>query len=262
MPPVELTMGSGLGRVVLSSPETGNALDEALVTGLLEALGRAAEDPGCRVIVLSSSGPEFCRGLALEEMVPGRGHAPQALLRSYLDCLRRISIARVPVVAVVEGTACGGGVGLAGACDLVMAGAGATFMLSETLVGMIPALITPFLLRRMSLARLKYLALSSRKLSAEEAFGYGLVDELVASDMPAALAEQLRRMLYAYAPALEETKRLLNRFEADLLQDRSQVSLGEIGRWLERDEVRAGIEDFTQGFSPAWFAGNRLSEGR
>jgi len=135
-------------------------------TELQAALQAASTDPACRAIVIDAEGAAFCQGLDLAGNF-GDGRQPDpALFQTLVDCLLLISTVRLPVIAMVAGAATGGGVGLVAACDLVLATPTAQFMLSEVVIGLLPAMITPFLLRRLPLGQVRYLTLSSRRIAA------------------------------------------------------------------------------------------------
>jgi methylglutaconyl-CoA hydratase/polyketide biosynthesis enoyl-CoA hydratase PksH len=147
----------------------------------------------------------------------------------------------------------GGGAGLTAACDLVLCSREATFSLPEVMVGMIPALIAPFLLRRMSLARVRYLALSSRRIGAEEAREYGLVDQVATEGMQKALEAQLQRLFCSAPAALSQVKEYFDRLDGSDFHQQRQAAADELDQWLGRPRVLEGVRTFAQGFSPQWF---------
>ena len=159
------------------------ALDSAL-------FGRSAS----RVIVLQGGASVFCEGLDFAALSEA-GEAADDAVQRFARCLERIATAPKPVVAVVEGAATGGGVGVAAACDVVLASPRATFALTELLFGLLPAVIGPYLLQRISPARLRSWGLGAATWTAEQALQFGLVDA-VADDATAA------RQLAAWARAL------------------------------------------------------------
>ena len=161
-------------------PET---LSLRSVRELAAALTRACDDPTIHVVMLEGAESAFCRGLDLEQLV-GTGACPAAAAAAataFADCLRAITLAGKPTLARVAGPALGGGVGLAAACDVVLADEQAMFALPELLFGLTPAIILPVLLGRLSVQQVRLWALRGHALDARAAHAAGLVDEVVAA---------------------------------------------------------------------------------
>jgi polyketide biosynthesis enoyl-CoA hydratase PksH len=177
-------------------------IGEALVRDLDRALDEAAHDPLCRMVVLRSRAESFCLGMDFADVTrkasdPG-AQAEHAAL--FMRLLRRIGDHCCVVVAVVEGRALGGGVGLVAACDIVVADDKAEFGLPELLWGLAPATIMPFLIRRMGYQNAFRLALTTQNINVAEAREAGLVD--VVSQAP---DDDLRRLLLRLARMEQET---------------------------------------------------------
>lgn len=243
----------GVAAITLDSPESGNALTTELLTRLVAALREIQGDGSCRVITLAGEGRSFCSGLNLAWAFADGGTLDPGALHVYVECLRLLSGARQPVVAVVTGDVTAGGLGLVAACDIVMAAEHARFSLSEVIVGMIPALVTPFLLRRLTVARVRYLALGTRGVSAREAQVFGLVDEVVETPMAAALDRQLQRLFRSSPEALGVTKRYLAQLDVQDLERELGLARGTLLSWLEQPDVAGAIRDFADGLTPPWF---------
>jgi polyketide biosynthesis enoyl-CoA hydratase PksH len=178
-------------------------------------LARALAQPTpARLIALSGVPGSFCEGLDLDGMT-GTGGSAAAFraddLRHFAALLAAIECHPLPVVALVDGTVLGGGVGLAAAADLVLSTARSTYGLPETMLGLIPAVVFPAIARRMGVPRARQLALGARTLSAEAALEAGLVDEIV-PDLDAALARYARRLERLEPTAAASIKRLVANF--------------------------------------------------
>jgi enoyl-CoA hydratase/carnithine racemase len=243
---------AGVGHVTLASAETGNALDRDLLEQFQREVMRARSETGCRVIVVNAEGREFSIGFDLSAVKAGE-NVP-ALARLFASCLLSLTEADQPVLACVEGRASGGAVGLIAACDIVLAADAAEFMLPEVIVGMIPSLITPVLRRRLPLARIRYLALSSRAVHAIEAMQFGLVDEVVGNEMQAALKRQVGRLKRSSPRALAECKQRLLADDASELRHQLEAAINRLVIWLQDDEVREGVARFGKGLAPPWFS--------
>jgi methylglutaconyl-CoA hydratase/polyketide biosynthesis enoyl-CoA hydratase PksH len=244
---------SGVARIRLAAVESGNALNLSLVEQLSHAIKEAINDQSCRVITISAEGPDFCRGLELQQVLDSDGKVDPALFQLFLDCLLLICESAKPVIACVEGNVSGGGVGLVAACDIVFANEEVVFMLPEVIVGMIPALIGPFLLRRLTPARSRTMALSSRGIKAPEAKTFGLVDEVVSESMNVTLNRQLKRLFRSNPLALAESKQYFDKLANQRLRQQTEVAKRQLISWLSQPQVIAGIQTFAEGYSPPWF---------
>jgi len=253
MSAVRCEIEAGVAYVTLSAPASGNLLTTPMLEGLGRALARAASEATCRAIVLSAEGRQFCGGLDLEAVFADGGGLDRSFLTLSLDCLSQIRRARVPVIACVEGDVTGGGVGLTAACDIVIASPQSVFMLSEVIVGMIPALIAPFLLRRLTPARLGTMAQSSRGVRGIEAREWGLVDELAEEGVAGALHRQLQRILRSSPDALAESKGYFDALTAHDFARQTEVARERLLGWLSRPEVVEGARMFAEGDAPPWF---------
>ena len=249
---VRYDLRSRVGHVTLAAPDAGNVLNTPVIEAIRDHVSRAIDDSSCRVIVLRATGPDFCRGLDFGS-VHGETADLRAMGKAYRECLGLINGSPKPVIACAEGHVAGGGVGLAAACDIVLTQDGVTFTLPEVIVGMIPALVMPFLVRRIGAGRVRYMAISSRRVSAAEAARFGLVDELVAGDMRDALSRQIKRLFCSSPAALAETKRSLQRLDGGGLQRDLDSALEHLDAWADLEIAIEGVRSFADGFSPSWF---------
>ena len=187
---IVVSTDAGVTRITLARPEKRNAFDGEMLTALQRALADAQADANVRVIVIQSLGKVFCAGADLKWMAQqaaGGASANLAGAKRMGGVFHSVSACRKPVVARVQGATMGGGVGLASACDIVVAGGAAWFALSEVRLGLVPAVISPFVVRRVGPAKARALFMLGGKVSAIESHRIGLVDVLV-DDVPAAPA--------------------------------------------------------------------------
>jgi len=232
----------------------------------LEALLQRAEaDEHCRVVVLASEADEFCRGMDLQGLMAAEPDAtatvrpivppasPAVSIAAYARVLGLLRGARVATVCVVEGAASGGGVGLAAACDLVIAGPRASFRLPELFLGLIPAVVLPILAERVGHARARALALTGDALDADAAQRIGLVDER--SDDPArSLAARIKYLLRCSPDAIARLKRFSAAIASLSVPDALAAGVARTSRDVERPEVRAAVAGFLAGELPPWAA--------
>ena len=177
--PLDLAMDTaGIARVTLNRPKSANAIDPALADSLMQALEWLANERKTRVVVLLGNGRTFCAGLDLKAMKAVVGASFE---ENYADALKlaqllhRLHTMPVPTLAVIPGAAIGLGVGLAAACDVVLASDKATFRFSEVRLGIIPAIISPYVIAAMGARACQRYFLSAEAFDAAEAHRLGLV---------------------------------------------------------------------------------------
>lgn len=257
--PLHCEFTGGVARLTLSGADAGHVLSRKLLEGLIEALTRAGADDACRAIVITADGRTFCAGMDFDMFLENQLPEPDYFLM-FAECLKLIHQSSRPVIAGVNGEAMGGGVGLVAACDWVVATQDASFMLPEVVVGMIPAVITPFLGRRLSPAAIRGLTLSSRRVDAAEANRIGLVDEIADSGLDATVEPLVRRLLRSSPDALAASKAYVENTLAGDLDQQVDAALEQVTTWLERPEVIEGIRCFAEGLSPPWFSATKVKK--
>lgn len=174
------------------------SLDSISVGELAVSIESAMGDDAIRAVILAGSTETFCRGLDLDAIISLGADEPDTPRRAADDfcrCLRALRFSDKPSVALVQGAAVGGGVGLAAACDLVLASDQAIFALPEVLFGLAPAMILPFLLGRVSSQTARIWAMTGLARSAQEALSAGLVDGVTSEADLAAESRRWLRML-------------------------------------------------------------------
>ena len=191
---VEVDKRGAALHVVLARPDKRNAFDGDMLNALEAAIARANTDRDCRVLVLAGQGKAFCAGADLRWLAKqgagGRqGNVDSA--RHMGGIFHQLSACKVPTIARVQGPAMGGGVGLAAACDMVVAAQGAYFTLSEVRLGLVPAVISPFVVRRVGPARARAIFMLGRRIMATEAERIGLADIVVSGQTRQAIESAL-----------------------------------------------------------------------
>jgi enoyl-CoA hydratase/carnithine racemase len=185
--------------LTLNRPERRNALSPALVAGLTAAVAAAADDAEVGCIVLRGAGGRFCAGgdLGGEGLADGGVLAREAAARAYADLLDTVVRSPVPVLAAVAGDALGGGLGLAAACHLAIAGDDARFGTPELNLGLFPMVIGPLLARHLPPHVLHAMILLDRRIGADEALRWGFVGEVCPAGSLDARAEALAAQVAA-----------------------------------------------------------------
>ncbi len=248
------TDARGIARLVLNRPDKHNALNAAMIREITDAATRLANDNSVRAVVLSASGRSFCAGgdLAWMKQQFDADHTTRVLEASHLAAMLRC-LDELPklLIAVIEGSAFGGGVGLAAVCDIVLAAPDAKFALTETKLGLIPATIAPVLLRRIGLANIRRFALNACPFGAVEAQSIGLISEIHERQELGASVERQIDLALACAPgAIADAKQLFRRVAAGAISQ-SATAEALAARW-EADETRQGVEAFFLHRRPPW----------
>jgi methylglutaconyl-CoA hydratase len=238
----------GVATLTLDSPANRNALSRAMRAQLGSAVREALADDAVRVIVLDHTGRVFCSGMDLAEAA-GSGVRDQGV-REFPELLSALWSSPKPVVAVIRGPARAGGVGLAAACDVVVAASSASFAFSEVRLGLVPAVISAVCLPRMVPHVAHRLMLTGEVFDAATAAAGGLVDLVVPDDGVDAALTGLLTALAAGAPAaLAETKRLLRARTPDLSFD---ALLDLSARFFASAEGQEGIASFREKRPARW----------
>lgn len=257
----EAAPGGASGRVLfftLNRPEARNAMSLAMVDALLAALAEAEAAGDVRAIVLRGAGGHFCAGGDLKDMAMARqaadgAGAMAAVNARFGELCVAFAATGIATIAVVEGTAMGGGFGLACVADVVLAGDSAQFRLPETSLGVVPAQIAPFLVERLGYSEARRLAVTGGKLDASQALGLRLVHQVHASGaLDHAVRDVLGEILRCAPQAVAATKALMARARLDspasLVTDAASV----FARAVLGPEGVEGTTAFIQKRAPAW----------
>ena len=252
----------GVATLTLDRPAQKNALSTELVGRLTDALGALAADRSVRVVLLKGSGDAFCAGADVNDMRAAGAatqDANEADSRRFAAMLAKLEAQPQPTVAVVQGAAYGGAIGLIAACDMAVAGNDARLALSEVRLGLIPAMISPYVLRAIGTRQAHRWFLTGETMDAATALRIGLVHQVADDAGLAAAAEKLVTALLAGGPSAQaEIKRLLRRVTGrGSAADESM--LNDTARWIARiragDEGREGLTAFLERRKPRWIPG-------
>ncbi|OKH68168.1 enoyl-CoA hydratase [Mycobacterium sp. SWH-M1] len=241
-----------VARLTLDSPHNRNALSAALVAQVHEGLERAAADPDVRVVVLGHTGGTFCAGADLAEAA-GRDPSELAVdrAREMTQLLRRILTCPLPVIAAVDGHVRAGGLGLIGACDIVVAGTASTFALTEARIGVAPSIISLTLLPKMTARAAGRYFVTGEKFGAAEAAQMGLVT-LAAAEVAAAVDDLTAAIAQGSPQGLAESKALTTAAILDEFDRRAEALTQRSAELFVSDEAREGILAFLEKRKPRW----------
>ena len=238
-PEVRIESRDDVLRLVLNRPRKGNALTAAFAG--------AAEHVGLRAVTLVGEGKQFCTGADLGWMASPptveQGEALAELFRTIAEC-------PLPTLALVQGGCYGGAMGLVAACDFVLAAPGAEFGFTEVRVGLAPAVISPWAMQRLGVARTRELFLTGERFDAARALELGLLTS-VADDLEAAAGELLDALRAGGPQAQRAIKELL--LERDETPEECDARLARaITALRDSDEAREGVAAFLEKRRPEW----------
>jgi methylglutaconyl-CoA hydratase len=240
----------------LHRPDVHNALDEELIAALTAAIRALSGEPAVRVVVLSGEGKSFCAGADIGYMQRLSTYDRDANLadaRTLGELFLALAECPRPVVARVHGVALGGGVGLLAACDIVVAAEDTKLGLSEVRLGILPAVISPFVVRRIGPGAARPLFLTGDRFDAHRALALGLVDIVVpAAELDAAVARVVASLGQGGPGAQAAIKRLLDEIGPLSLGEAAQRTPPFIAAQRATEEAREGFAAFFEKRPPRW----------
>jgi methylglutaconyl-CoA hydratase len=254
-----LERNGALATVYLSRAEVRNAFNETTIAELTDVFRKLGDDADLRAIVLAANGPAFCAGADLNWMKKMAGYTHEenrADAAQLAEMLRTIYTCAKPVVAKVQGDCYAGGMGLVAACDIAVAVEQANFCLSEVKLGLIPATISPYVIKAMGENAARRYFLTAERFSAQEALRIGFVQAVVtAQELDAAVADIVKNLLSASPNAVREAKRLVRDVAGmpvteDLIADTAE----RIAQIRASDEGREGVRSFLEKRKPSWLS--------
>ncbi len=213
---VRTSFVDGVGTLTLHRPEARNALSLGLIRAMAEGLRELASQPGLRVLVLAGEGKVFCAGMDLKA-VANDAVAMGDMLRELSRVTRTIRRMPVPTIARVQGAAVGGGCGLMVVCDFAVTHPEAKVGYPEVDLGVCPAVVAPWLIRRIGAGRARSMLLAGGTISGEEGFRSGLATHLAPLDeLDATVASIAKHIATGCPKALAATKHWLNELDGSL----------------------------------------------
>jgi methylglutaconyl-CoA hydratase len=254
--------GDVVAHVVLARPALHNAFDASLIDALRVAFTRLADEPpgSLRAVVLRGDGPSFCAGADVGWMRASLGlsreqneHDAMAMATMF-DAVDRCP---VPVIARVHGAALGGGMGLCAVADLVIAEAGARFGFTETRLGILPAVVSPFVIAKIGESHARALFPGGRRFDATRALRIGLVHEVVEGEeaLDAAVATAIADVLAAGPTAARAAKAIVREVRGLPHESTRWHTARRIAAQRTSGEGQEGLRAFLERRDPAWRAG-------
>lgn len=250
--------GRGVATITLRRPEVHNAFDDVLIDRLRRELQGLNNDPKVRIVILAAEGKSFSAGADLNWMKRMAENDRAANLEDAKNLgklMAQLYRMRQPTIALVQGNAYGGGVGLLAACDIAIASVDAEFCLSEVRLGLIPAVIGPYVVHAIGERQATRYMMTAERFSAEEAYRIGLVHEVAAPDQLKERRDEVVGNLLKGGPkALSEVKNLISYITRSATQDEKVVrdTAGHIARLRASEEGQEGLSAFLEKRKAKW----------
>ncbi len=248
----------GVATVTMNRPEKHNAFNDTLVAELQEAFGPLARNPFVRAVVLTGAGKSFSAGADLNWMQEMANYSMAANLEDanlLANMLHTLDSMPQPTVARINGGAFGGAVGLIAACDIAIAQDDATFGITEVRLGLIPSVISPYVLRAIGPRHARRFALTGERFDAAEALRVGLVHRVErAKTFEAAVNDTIDRLVAGAPGAQEEVKGLFRDiWELDRIGDAVRADTAQrIAKRRTTEEAKEGMAAFLGKRKPSW----------
>jgi len=254
-----LAVADKVATVTLDRPERRNAFDETAIAELAQVFAELGRNDGVRAIVLAANGPAFCAGADLNWMkkMAGYSHAEnRADALRLAAMLRTIYLCPKPVVAKVQGDCYAGGMGLAAACDVVVAAEEASFCLSEVKLGLIPGTISPYVIKAMGENAARRYFLTAERFGAQAALRIGFAHEVAAAGALDAKVAAIVKALVSNSPhAVAQAKLLVRDMAGRPLTDALVADSAErIAQIRASEQGREGVASFLEKRKPSWLA--------
>ena len=254
---VAVSKNNATASITLTRPALHNAFNEVVIEELTSAFRSIDDDNQVRMVVLAAEGNSFCAGADINWMKRMVGYSFDenvADAEQMADMLRAIRECSKPVVARVHGAAIGGGVGLVAACDLAVAVRSAVFSLSEVKLGILPAVISPYVLEKIGPGAARRYAVTAERFDADEAKRIGLVSEVV--DSPEAMDEWIAgiaRAVRGNGPnAVAACKKILSDVVGVPWDEVQALTTKRIAELRVSDEGQDGLKAFLEKRKPGW----------
>jgi methylglutaconyl-CoA hydratase len=254
---IEVSIDEGIGTLWLNRPSIRNAMNEQLICEVAAAVSELAADDRVRVVVVGGRGPAFCAGADLSWMRRTADFSEAQNKASATELARMLYALHTlpkPTIARVHGATYAGGMGLASACDIIVAEKAAEFCLSEVRIGLVPATISPYVVQTLGAHAARRYMLTAERISAAEAYRIGFVHELCdEGTIDQGVASIARSLLAAGPAALARTKRLLDEVVGRAIEPALlDMTAGVIAEVRASAEGREGVGSFLEKRKPVW----------
>ena len=253
---LNLKCTASVARIGLSRPEVKNAFNDGLIREFSDLLKKLEKDPKVRVVILSGEGDCFCAGADLnwmKSMKSASRKANEADALKLAGLLSALNDFPKPTMAQVHGAAIGGGVGLVAACDIAVATDSTVFALAEVKLGLIPAVISPFVISKIGSSAARRYFLTGERFKADQALRLGLIHESVPAGELVSRAEAIARELLTSGPeAIRVCKELIRKVGSPVDKSVQDYTVKKIAALRVSPEGQEGMAAFLEKKKPSW----------
>ncbi|MEO7803347.1 MAG: enoyl-CoA hydratase-related protein [Actinomycetota bacterium] len=242
--------GAGVATLTLNRPERRNAFDEEMLVEINETVSSLPSD--VRVLVMRGAGKVFCAGADLGWMMSGAASTSSRLD----DMFSTIDTCKVPVVAQVHGAAMAGATGIVACCDIVVAASSTVFAFTEVKIGLIPAVISPYVIRKVGYSFARSAFITAERFDAQRGYEVGLVHRVVdESELDSAVQQVVAGLLTGGPEAMFEARKLVDAVWGKPLGDVRDLTVAAISERRASEEAREGVLAFLEKRKPRWVEG-------
>ena len=238
----------GVARLTLARTDKHNAMNAQMIAELTQAAVQLGNDEAVRVVILDAEGKSFCAGGDLGWMKDQMDASPEqraAGARELATMLGALNTLPKPLIGRVQGQAFGGGIGMMAVCDIAIGVTPCKFGLTETRLGLIPATISPYVIKRMGEAKARRVMMSAKMFESDEAMSLGLLAKVVtAQDLDDAVEAEVLPYLSVAPCAVEKTKRLIRGQGGEISVAQIDASIAALVEAWDDPEAQAGISAF------------------
>ena len=253
---IQYTKANKVAHVTFCRPKIHNAFNATVITEMSDVFTRIAADDDIRVVLLTGEGKSFCAGADLNWMRSVIDQSFEENLtesNALADLFYQIYTCKRPVVGRINGAAIGGGTGFVAVCDIAIAARSAKFSFSEVKIGVVPACIGPYVIKKMGEGKARELFITGERMNAERAFEVGLVNKVVDDDELDAEVEALIASILTSGPeAVAMAKRLVSEVPGMTAEQFKPFTAEMIARLRISEEGQEGMDAFLNKRKPAW----------
>jgi methylglutaconyl-CoA hydratase len=253
---IETSLKGNIARITLNRPKVHNAFNDMMISELLEAYEEVAHNEKVRVVILTGKGKSFCAGADINWLKEVRTFSYEESLKETLQLGKLVNCIYSlpqPTIARVNGAAIGGGTGLVAVCDFSIAAKSAKFSFSEVKIGVIPACISPYILKRVGEKVCREFFLTGERLTADRVFKSGLINEVVDDDkLDQAVEKKIEQILTGGPKAISACKNLLREIPGMHLEDAVNYTARLLAELRRGEEAQEGMAAFLEKRKPNW----------
>ena len=253
---LEIQQNKDVVTVILNRPETHNAINEELMKELTSCFKELNKNDKVRIIILTGKGKSFCAGADLNWMKSMAKYSKEENIKDsqlLLDLYETIYSCSKSVIAKINGHAFGGGIGLFAVCDITISAPNCKFAFSEVKLGIIPAVISTYIARRITLSNMKRLFLTGERFTSEYAKEIGLIDYVIPENELDKKTQEYVELLRSSGPnAIQEVKKLVEKYEKTELEKYKEFTVKKIAELRVSKEGQEGINAFLEKRKTKW----------